>query len=49
MDHFGGLEELKLEQGARPTPQGGEVLVQVQAAAVTPVDCYLKDVQEEKT
>src|SRR5438067_12312654 len=47
--HSGGLEELKLEQVPRPTPQAGEVLVHVHAAAVNPVDCYLKYVQEEKT
>lgn len=36
--HYGGPEQLKLEQIARPEPQADEVLVRVYAAGVAPAD-----------
>ncbi len=37
-EHTGGLGELHLQEVARPAPGPGEVVVQVQAAAVNPSD-----------
>ena len=34
--HYGGPDQLKLEQIARPVPQAGEVLIRVYAAGVAP-------------
>jgi NADPH:quinone reductase-like Zn-dependent oxidoreductase len=36
--HYGGPEQLKLEQIARPEPQAGEVLVRVYAAGIASAD-----------
>src|SRR5438552_17909687 len=36
--HYGGPEQLKLEEKPRPQPQTGEVLVRVYAAGVNPID-----------
>ncbi len=36
--HYGGAEQLNLEQIARPEPQADEVLVRVYAAGVAPTD-----------
>jgi NADPH:quinone reductase-like Zn-dependent oxidoreductase len=38
MHAFGGVDVLQYEEVERPFPQAGEVLVQVQAAGVNPVD-----------
>ncbi len=35
---YGGPEQLKLEQVVRPTPQAGEVLIQIHAAGVLPAE-----------
>lgn len=35
---FGGVEELVLEEVARPEPQTGEVLIKIHAAGINPVD-----------
>ena len=40
--HYGGPEELKLEQSPRPVPQAGEVLVRVCAAGVNPIDWKIR-------
>src|SRR5690349_20508119 len=39
---YGGPEQLKLEELPRPQPQAGELLVRVHAAAVLPVECYVR-------
>jgi NADPH:quinone reductase-like Zn-dependent oxidoreductase len=39
---YGSVEELKLEQVAMPRPKRGEVLVQVVAAALNPVDSVIR-------
>lgn len=39
---YGGPEVLKLEERARPDPQEGEVLVQVYAAGVNPIDWKIR-------
>jgi NADPH2:quinone reductase len=39
---FGGPEVLRLEEVPPPTPAPGEVLVQVEAAGVNPVDTYIR-------
>jgi len=39
---YGGPEQLKLEQIARPQPQAGELLIRVHAAGVLPADCYVR-------
>ena len=38
---FGGPEVLQLDDIADPTPGPGQVLVQVKAAGVNPVDTYI--------
>src|SRR5258708_18040476 len=40
--HYGGPEQLKLEQIPCPEPQPGEVLVRVHAAAVLPVEWKIR-------
>jgi NADPH:quinone reductase-like Zn-dependent oxidoreductase len=40
--HYGGPEQLKLEQVQRPEPQAGEVLVRVYAAGVNQVDWKIR-------
>jgi NADPH:quinone reductase-like Zn-dependent oxidoreductase len=39
---YGSFEELKLEQVALPRPKRGEVLVQVTASALNPIDCEIR-------
>ena len=39
---FGGPEVLQLDEVAEPTPGPGQVLVQVKAAGVNPVDTYIR-------
>jgi NADPH:quinone reductase-like Zn-dependent oxidoreductase len=39
---YGGPEALKLEDTTRPQPQSDEVLVRLMAAAVNPVDAYVR-------
>ncbi len=39
---YGGPEQLKLEQIARPQPQAGEVLVRICAAGVLPAECKMR-------
>lgn len=39
---YGGPEQLRLEQIARPVPQAGEVLVRVHAAGVNPIDWKIR-------
>jgi NADPH2:quinone reductase len=39
---FGGPEVLQLDEIADPTPGPGQVLVQVKAAGVNPVDTYIR-------
>jgi len=43
-DH-GGTEVLEVEEIDRPTPSGHQVLVEVAAAGVNPVDTYLTSAQ----
>src|SRR5438552_10859432 len=40
--HYGGPEQLKLEEKPRPQPQTGEVLVRVYAAGVNPIDWKIR-------
>src|SRR5581483_2364633 len=40
---FGGPENLKLEEVPDPKPGAGEVLVQIKAAGVNPVETYLRE------
>jgi NADPH:quinone reductase-like Zn-dependent oxidoreductase len=45
---YGGADVLRYEDAPRPVPEAGEVLIQVHAAAVNPIDCkarsgYLRD------
>lgn len=40
---FGGPEELRVEEVAAPTPGPGEVLVQVRAAGLNPLDYKMRD------
>ncbi|MBV9259429.1 MAG: alcohol dehydrogenase catalytic domain-containing protein, partial [Ktedonobacteraceae bacterium] len=39
---YGEADQLKLEHIARPDPQAGEVLVQVHAAGVNPIDWKIR-------
>lgn len=38
IEHFGGLEEVKMADVPRPTPAKGEVLIRIRDAGVNPVD-----------
>src|SRR2546421_10685260 len=40
--HYGGPEQLKLEEKLRPQPQTSEVLVRVYAAGVNPIDWKIR-------
>src|SRR5437764_14749162 len=40
--HYGGPEQLKLEEKSRPERQTGEVLVRVYAAGVNPIDWKIR-------
>jgi NADPH:quinone reductase-like Zn-dependent oxidoreductase len=40
--HYGGPEQLRLEQMQRPEPQTGEVLLRVHAAGVNQADWMLR-------
>jgi NADPH:quinone reductase-like Zn-dependent oxidoreductase len=40
---YGGSEQLKLEEKARPEPQAGEVLLRVHAAGVNPIDWKIRE------
>lgn len=40
--HFGGIDQITLEDVARPTPGDGEVLVRVAAAGVGPWDAWVR-------
>lgn len=40
--HYGGPEQLELEQVPRPEPRDGEVLIRVHAAGVLPMDCAIR-------
>ncbi|MCB0167840.1 MAG: NADP-dependent oxidoreductase [Anaerolineae bacterium] len=40
--HYGGPEQLRLEQILRPKPQAGEVLIRVHAAGVLPADWKMR-------
>jgi NADPH:quinone reductase-like Zn-dependent oxidoreductase len=42
LDEYGGPEVLKVKDVPRPEPQPDEVLVRVMAAAVNPVDAYVR-------
>ena len=39
----GGPEELRVEEIDRPEPDGGQLLVEIEAAGVNPVDTYFRD------
>ena len=38
---YGGPEVLHLEEGAKPAPEDGQLLVRVRAAALNPYDMHL--------
>ncbi len=40
--HYGGPEQLKLEEKPRPEPEAGEVLLRVHAAGVNPLDWKIR-------
>ena len=42
LDQAGGVENLRLQEIAAPTPAPGEVLVKVRAASVNPADVKLR-------
>ena len=42
VQRFGGPEEMRLEEVADPTPGAGEVLIEIKAAGVNPVDTYIR-------
>jgi len=45
IDAFGGPETLKVQDIQRPEPAADEVLIQVRAASVNPVDCKIRSGQ----
>jgi NADPH:quinone reductase-like Zn-dependent oxidoreductase len=42
-DHYGGIDVLRVEEVARPTPGRGEVLVNVKAAGINPGEAKIRD------
>ena len=40
--HYGGADQLRVEEVPLPTPNAGELLVRVHAAGVLPMDCYIR-------
>lgn len=43
IDHYGGKEELKERQMPRPVPKEGEVLVEMHATSINPLDWKLRE------
>ena len=43
IDAYGGAENLKYDEVPRPKPQAGEVLIQVYAAGVNPIDWKIRE------
>ncbi len=43
LSEHGGPEELQVEEIERPAPNSGELLVEIEAAGVNPVDTYFRD------
>ncbi|WP_462264279.1 NADP-dependent oxidoreductase [Mucilaginibacter sp.] len=43
IDKYGGLDELKIEEIAKPTPGNGQVLVKVKAAGINPGEIMIRE------